>query len=96
MKISYTTESGYSVSGKSAEKRFFMSVSRGANNNPAMISLSPIEEQGKMQVIILIPSYEKYEGNFVIRRASDDTKFEEWEDIQVIQFISQGDEKNTV
>jgi len=96
MKISYTTESGYSVSGDSAEERLFMSVSRGTNDNPAILSLSPIEAQGKMQVIIFIPSYEKYEGNFVIRRASDDTKFTEWEDIQVIQFISQGDEKNTV
>lgn len=96
MKISYVTESGYSVSGDSAEERLFISVSRGANDNPAMIFLSPVEEQGKMQVIILIPSYEKYEGNFVIRRASDDTKFTEWEDIQVIQFISQGEEKNTV
>lgn len=92
MKINYTLQSGFSAIGV----RKFISISRGANNNPATISLAPVDQQGKMQVIVLIPTYERYEGNFIIRRTDSNSKFSEWEDIKVIQFISQGDNKNTI
>lgn len=92
MEINYTLQSGFSATGV----RKFISISRGASNNPAMISLVPIDQQGKMQVVVLIPTYERYEGNFVIRRTDSNSKFSEWEDIKIIQFISQGDNKNTV
>lgn len=89
--IHYTTQSGYS----SSDECYFISISRGVDNNPVSISLFPNPELGKMKIILYILKKEKYEGNFVIRRTSNQSKFTEWEDVQIIQFISQGDEKNT-
>ena len=90
--FSYTTESGYTTT----REKQFISISRGISSNPAIVSLNPIQNEGKMQIIISILSIERYMGNFVIRRASSDTGFSEWEDVQIVQFISQGNEKNTI
>ena len=92
IEINYELQSGFLGS----EIRKIISISRGANNNPAMITLSPIKQQGKMQITILIPTSERYEGNFIIRRTDSNSNFSEWKDIKIIQFISQGDNKNTV
>lgn len=91
MVISYITQSGYF----DKEQCYFISISRGANDNPASISLIANQELGKIKVVLYIKKTENYEGNFIIRRTSDQSQFTEWEDIQIIQFCSHGDEKNT-
>lgn len=90
--ITFTTQSGY----ERTDSWIIRSLSKGESNNPATISVDSLPETGKMLIYIIIPSEEHYEGNFVIRRASADSKFTEWDDIKIIQFISNGNTKNVI
>ena len=89
--IYYTTTSGY----KGTQVNHFVQISTGVSENPADLYLSSNSQIGTIDVQIYIPSFENYQGNFIIRRTSAESQYKTWEDIKIIQFISNGDNANT-
>ena len=90
--VNYITTSGY----KGAKTFSFIQLSTGLSNNPAELYLTPNYEIGTLDLKIYIAKYKHYQGNFVIRRTSAESEYKIWEDVKIIQFISNGNNKNTV